>query len=476
MKEKELRNLIDGHLRGSLDLTGAKKLSDHLSESADARKLYLEMNDLHASLAVDETMWIEQPEWVEKEEAPTITSFRSNIPWALAASVVFLLSLFLFPKPKEDPTFALIKDSYSATWEGGDLTTEQGSRLRDGTLRLSEGLVTLQFDSGAEVTLEAPVSLKLINSMKCELINGTAVTYVPESAIGFRIITPEADIVDYGTRFSVTVFEETGETHTRVMEGKVQVEYSRTGEIVALSAGERHTVKGNGFAIPPAETFRELGTIPDKPLQHGPGWTFFESSKDAFVGRIPNHLFVTDDKEVVNLLKDSYVPEVHNHNSKVLLLVKNAISQGPMNREAYMGFDLNGIDRTQIEEADLLLQFAPSGWGLASHLPDSTFNVYGLAGEVPNWDETSIRDQFPGTPETVYLGSFVLAKGVQKGRFGVRTEDLTNFLKTHPHSQISFMVMRETKETDDGGLVHGFASRRHPTLPAPTLAVRLKTP
>ena len=261
MKEKELRNLIDGHLWENLDLAGAKKLSDHLSENADARKLYLEMTDLHASLAVDETMWIEQPEWVEKEEAETITSFRTYIPWALAASVVFLLSLLFWPKQQENQTFALIKDSYSATWEGGDLTTAVGSRLGDGTLRLTEGLVTLQFDSGAEVTLEAPVSLRLVDSMKCELTNGTAVTYVPESALGFRIITPEADVVDYGTRFSVTVFEETGETHTRVMEGKVQIEYSQTGEIVALSAGERHTVKGDGFAIPPAETFRELGTI-----------------------------------------------------------------------------------------------------------------------------------------------------------------------------------------------------------------------
>ena len=444
MKEKELRNLIESHLRESLDLAGAKKLSDHLSENAEARKLYLEMTDLHANLAVDESMWFKQPEWVEEEETETATSFRSYIPWALAASVVFLLSLFLFPKPEEDPTFALIKDSYSATWEGGDLSTEKGSRLRDGTLRLS-GSVTLLFDSGAEVTLEAPVSLKLIDSMQCELINGTAVTYAPESALGFRIITPEADVVDYGTRFSVTVFEETGETHTRVMEGKVRVEYTRTGEIVALSAGERHTVKGNGFAIPPAETFRELGTIPDKPLQHGPEWTFFESSKDAFVGRRPNHLFVTDDKEVVDLLKDSYASDVHNHNSKVLLLVKNAISQGPMNRQAYVSFDLSEIDRTQIEEADLLLQFAPSGWGLASHLPDCTFNVYGLAGDVPDWDESGIHDQFPGNPENVYLGSFVLAKGVQKGRFGVRTEDLTNFLKTRTHSQVTFMVMRETK-------------------------------
>jgi hypothetical protein len=476
MTEKELRNLIDAHLREALDVAGAKKLSDHLSENADARKLYLEMTDLHASLAVDETLWVKQPEWVEKEEAKAVLSFRSFVPWALAASVVFLLSLFLFPKPKENHTFALIKDSYSATWEGGDLTTAKGSRLRDGTLRLTEGLVTLQFDSGAEVTLEAPVSLRLIDSMKCELTNGTAVTYVPESALGFRIITPEADIVDYGTRFSVTVFEETGETHTRVMEGKVMVEYSNSGQVVELSAGERHTVQGNGLPIPPAENFRELGTIPDKPLQHGPGWTFFESFKDAFGGRIPNHLFVTDDKEVVDLLKDSYVADIHHHNSKVLLLVKNAISQGPMNRQAYMGFDLGGMDRTNIEEADLLLQFAPSGWGLASHLPDCTFNVYGLTGDVADWDESGIGDKFPGTPENVYLGSFVLAKGVQKGRFGVRTDDLTNFLKTHPHSQISFMVMRETKETEDGGLVHGFASRRHPTLPAPTLAIRLKAP
>ena len=297
---------------------------------------------------------------------------------------------------------------------GGDLSTEQGSRLRDGTLRLSEGLVTLLFDSGAEVTLEAPVSLKLIDSMQCELINGTAVTYAPESALGFRIITPEADVVDYGTRFSVTVFEETGETHTRVMEGKVRVEYTRTGEIVALSAGERHTVKGNGFAIPPAETFRELGTIPDKPLQHGPEWTFFESSKDAFVGRRPNHLFVTDDKEVVDLLKDSYASDVHNLNSKVLLLVKNAISQGPMNRQAYVSFDLSEIDRTQIEEADLLLQFAPSGWGLASHLPDCTFNVYGLAGAFPSGTNRASMINFPETRKTFILDPSCWPKACRK--------------------------------------------------------------
>jgi ferric-dicitrate binding protein FerR (iron transport regulator) len=472
MKMEELRKLIDTHLCGNLDADDVQKLSDHLSQNADARKLYLEMTDLHANLAVDETLWVNEPEWTEKTQVKPVSYFRSLIPWALAASVVFLLSLFLLPKSDQTSTFALIKDSYSATWEGGDLTTAVGSRLAGGTLRLAEGLATLKFDSGAEVTLEAPVSLRLIDSMKCELTNGTAVTYVPDSALGFRVITPEADIVDYGTRFSVTVFGETGETHTRVTEGKVKVEYRQSDQIIELIAGQHHTIQAKGMIHANKGNHQELDTIKKKPLEHGAGWTLFEPSKGAFVGRIPNHLFLSDDKEVVNLFSDSYFGGVHNQNSDILLLVKNAISQGPMNRNAYMEFDLSRIDRAGIQEADLLLHFAPTGWGLASHLPDCTFKVFGLTGEVPNWDEANLGDKFPGNPETVFLGSFVLPKGVQKGRFGVRTESLTNFLKSHPSSEISFMVMRETKETEEGGLVHGFASRRHPSLPAPTLAIR----
>ena len=473
MKEAELRNLIDGHLCENLDADDMKRLSDHLKQSIDARNLYLEMTDLHANLAVDETFWVKQPDWSENEQIEPISTFKSFIPWALAASVVFLLSLFLFPKPNEAQTFALIKDSFSATWEGGDLSTAAGSRLGDGTLRLAEGLATLKFDSGAEVTLEAPVSIRLIDSMKCELTNGTAVTYVPDSALGFRVITPEADIVDFGTRFSVTVFEESGETHTRVMEGMVKVEYRQSDQIIELVAGQHHTIQPKGKIHTDEGNHQELDTILNKPLEHGVGWTFFEPSKGAFVGRIPNHLFLSDDKEVVNLFSDTYFGGVHNQNSDILLLVKNATSEGPMNRKAYMEFDLSQIDRTSIKEADLMLHFAPTGWGLASHLPDCTFKVFGLTGEVPNWDEANLGDNFPGNPETVYLGSFVLPKGVQKGRFGVRTENLTSFLKSHPSSQISFMVMRETKESEEGGLVHGFASRRHPTLPAPTLAIRL---
>jgi len=38
------------------------------------------------------------------------------------------------------------------------------------------------------------------------------------------------------------------------------------------------------------------------------------------------------------------------------------------------------------------------------------------------------------------------------------------------------IVVRDTAETGETGLVHGFASHRHPALPGPTLAIRLEEP
>jgi hypothetical protein len=121
----------------------------------------------------------------------------------------------------------------------------------------------------------------------------------------------------------------------------------------------------------------------------------------------------------------------------------------------------------------LLLHFAPTGWGLASHLPDAEFSVFGLVGNVPEWDESILYGEFPGKPNAIHLGSFTVPQGVQKGRFQIRSEALAQFLRQHSGSEISLKVVRDTQATEGGDLVHGFASRRHPFLPAPTLAIRL---
>ncbi len=68
-----------------------------------------------------------------------------------------------------------------------------------------EGVVSPRFDSGAKVTIEAPAELSLSEAMHCTLLNGAAVAEVTDSAKGFRITTPTAQLSDFGTRFSVVV-------------------------------------------------------------------------------------------------------------------------------------------------------------------------------------------------------------------------------------------------------------------------------
>ncbi|MDA7874451.1 hypothetical protein N9B17_04715 [Rhodopirellula sp.] len=90
---------------------------------------------------------------------------------------------------------------------------------------------------------------------------------------------------------------------------------------------------------------------------------------------------------------------------------------------------------------------------------------------MPDWDGSIAYDRFPRDAHVTQLESFLIPQGVPKGRFGIRTAALATFRREHPNEGITIKVVRDTPQKNDGGLLHGFASRRHPTLPAPTLAV-----
>ena len=75
--------------------------------------------------------------------------------------------------------------------------------------------------------------------------------------------------------------------------------------------------------------------------------------------------------------------------------------------------------------------------------------------------------------EVQKLGSFLIEQGVQRSQIKLQGESLVAFVRAHAGSNVTLILARDTAEIEDNGLVHGFASRRHPTLPAPTLAIRL---
>ena len=464
--QNRLRQLIAEALDGRIDEAGRRALNDTLESSADARRYYRELMDLHARLHLEYTGGREA-DFMPGDKRPGASRRSKNIArlpfWvvtAAAASIALLAVLFL-RGGEDSPTFAVIEQSHSARWGSGDLPTREGSRLGTGILRLEEGLAVIHFDSGTELSLEAPAELILIDAMNCRITEGTAVANVPDSATGFRIGTPSAMVIDHGTRFAVSVDSESGGTRAQVFEGLIDVENPASGEIVSLRAGQRASVKGRQTG-PVIEGFEEIfQTRRPAPMPTGPDWMLLKTFKDAYIG----YPLVTD--------------------SEHLLYVKNGESN--FHRKTYLGFDLSGIDAQRIDAAELMLQFEPTGLGLASHVPDSTFAVHGLVQNDHPWDEETLR---PGNApanieelgaglvadEVSKLGTFVVPQGVQRGRFGIDGEALADFLRDHAGSEITLIVVRETAETASTGLIHGIASRRHPALPAPTLAIRMRQP
>lgn len=448
MLNNDWQGRVDQLLDGDLSEEEHAALAEVLEQNPAAMEWLVDRAWLHAgirdamqhkTIAKD---WDLSPKQPSRQRPRLLT--RQHILFAAATTILLLLFAGIFRESRPD-TFASMEQTRAAMWKSGNLPTADGSRLGRGTLVLAEGLATLKFDSGAMVTLEAPAELILVDAMNCELNRGTAVSDIPDSAHGFRILTPHANVIDRGTRFAISVHETTGQTHTQVIEGKVEVESRETNQVVELRTGQHNTVEGSSPGDASEEPLTETRTLPSESPEYGAGWIFIETVKDAYTGR------------------------VEGHESDVLLYLK----KGGPERIAFLGFNLRGIAPEDIEEAELLMWFAPTGWGLASHVPDSIFGVYGLTGEVPAWDESILRGQFPGTPDLVPLGSFDISQGVQRGRFSIQTEPLKRFLREGAGTGVTLKVVRKTKESDDGGLVHGFASRRHPVLPGPTLAIRV---
>lgn len=479
--QEQLLKLIAEVLDGNVDDDRREALNTILKASPEARRFYREHMELHAALHLDYTgglpanaMPVSLP-GSGTASMPGVTLFskqRGVVAAVLAvAACITLVATFSWLQQPEETSMAAqsteaTMESFvtirqvAARWESGNLPTAEGARLGAGTMRLTEGLVTLDFDSGATVNLEAPAELTLIDAMNVYLARGTVVADIPNSAIGFRVTTPSANVVDFGTRFSVSVAALTGGTLTQVYEGLVEVQSQLSGEVVSLKTGQRNSVEAGILGSAQDGLGEPVWPTVVKSIPRGPDWTRLESTKDAYTGW------------------------VEGHGSEALLYVKNGIKANSPHRKAYLGFDLGEIEPKRIADAELSLHFSPTGWGLASYVPDATFSVYGLLAHDVMWDDNSPKkENAPAnvmgkgaglvSAEVRKLGSFVIEQGVQRGDFGIDGESLTAYLRDQAGSAITLIVVRDTAEIEDAGLVHGFASRRHPSLPAPSLSIRL---
>jgi len=100
------------------------------------------------------------------------------------------------------------------TFQFGDLVTGGGR------VTLEEGLLQLTFNSGAKVIIQGPASFVAESAMNARLEHGKLSAIVSESARGYTVKTPTAEVVDLGTEFALEV-EADGATELHVLEGDV---------------------------------------------------------------------------------------------------------------------------------------------------------------------------------------------------------------------------------------------------------------
>jgi len=452
---------IQRALDGLLSPEEHDALKADVIRDAELRAAYVDQMWLHSTLRAERETLVELLGEAPVAEDKVVRRWPVAI-WAAAAAACLTLaaSVWTFGKGTifRHPVATLVQAD-NCKWAGSDLPTAVNSKLGIGKLALVEGIATLKFQSGAMVTMEAPTTLEILTAMHCRLIEGTLTAEVPEPAHGFTIDTPDIKVVDLGTKFGVTA-SSTGNSQVRVFEGEVEIGGLPDGKMKRLTEGKGLHV---GSATP------ALGQEPTRgqQVQEAGGWTAIPTSfgrgKDACARR-----------------GDRGAPL----GSQALIIVKHSdIEAGRDNeRRAVISFDVSQVATAKVLEAQIVLDPEPSGFGFATLVPDeSRFAVYGLTDEALDaWDEKEVRwaslpgcsDKGPNPNQVRKLAEFWIPRGGSGGPLTVRSEALAEFIHQDTDGLVSFLIVRETGETDSNGLAHGFSSKEHPTARPPTLRLK----
>ncbi len=484
LNREELFELADAAIEATLTDAQVARLEHLVLTDDTARSVYAEYVSLSAALRISQgapvlNLSSSVPQFAAPETSSTLESNRwvlnRWVTWpagvlALAMSLGIAFTLwFYLQQPRE--TVAMLVETKGCMWGSGTLPTEVGAQLTPGRLRLESGLARIVFSSGAELQLESPADLELVSSMKCIVRTGKLVAHVPPSAKGFVVETPSSVITDFGTEFGVSVGHDESAV-VQVFEGRVDTLHRRSGRTEVMFEGSTLRFGQKEYGpygdIEPSVAYR--GTTAHPRLQE---WiqitTAHGRGQDAFVQRqeIPD---VDRDKGLL-LVKLPYPKFVY-------------VDAELWERRAYLGFDLSDVANKEIAAAELSLCFAPTGLGFSSRVPDATFKVYGVKdGPEDEWNEAELRwnnapacgtmSKSPDETKLVLLGSFFIPQGEESATVVVSDKALSEFLNADSNQLVTMLVVRETAGTGNSDLVHGFASRRHPSLPPPTLRLSL---
>ena len=234
--QEEWESLLEAVVNDCISNADAQRLNRILKSDADRLDDYIRFVDMHASL-------YQEPLLAPTEASETMVDFetveqayekqkRANNFWKALSSVTTAAALFAF-------AFSLWKSLPAETGVGfasdryiGIVTSLKpkgpisedlhvGRGVQTGLFRLESGKAQIRLDNGVELSMRGPVEFDVFGQDHLSLISGRLTANVPPQAIGFRIDTPDMEVVDLGTEFALKV-DSTGESRLHVLEGEVE--------------------------------------------------------------------------------------------------------------------------------------------------------------------------------------------------------------------------------------------------------------
>ena len=279
----EFDDLVAGVCHGSATEAEMRALNELLRSNPKARDEYLLRIELHTRLASESDLFSQLAEAAAICRLPDSNAgiqqsiFPLNPPvrarrrrlaqvLALAACLTLIAGgawalWFKGSATRNGATstaVAMLTRTVDAQWGQSTEPPRVGGALERGTLRLKSGLAQVVFYSGARAVIEGPAELQLVSPVEAVCPHGRLLLEVPPPARGFRLRTPQLNVVDLGTSFGISATG--GQSEVHVFKGKVEL-VSGTAAKRSLDEGQAVVVQGRGqprLTAASAETFASL--------------------------------------------------------------------------------------------------------------------------------------------------------------------------------------------------------------------------
>jgi hypothetical protein len=253
------------------------RLERLLADNPRAIPLYVRIVDdtltlLDAAAAMENANDAAVPAFAEMapEESPTTSrhfvsfwTYRWNSRrswWAVSAICAVLAAYAAFqwqePAATSNPASlqslngasARVVDISNVAWAAGAKQFDEWSLVKPGDiLKFDSGWINLFFDNGAELLIEGPADVQYVSKQEVFARQGKLAARIGPEAVGFRILTPHAKVIDRGTAFGISV---DGQSHTSVVvyEGIVDLDVVSDRKLPRrrLATGEALSVNGQG--------------------------------------------------------------------------------------------------------------------------------------------------------------------------------------------------------------------------------------